>query len=138
MQPVTAITVVYDASCGLCTRAKEWITQQTPLVDVQFVAADSATSRKRFPQLAAEELAVVADTGEVWFGDHAWIVCLWALRDFRDLAFRLTSPLLLLMAREAFTLVSKNRHAVSRLLSLESEREIEQQLRTVVALKCQI
>jgi hypothetical protein len=31
------------------------------------------------------------NTGEVWLGNHAWIVCLWALRDYRDLAFRLTS-----------------------------------------------
>jgi predicted DCC family thiol-disulfide oxidoreductase YuxK len=138
MQQVTGITVVYDASCGLCARAKEWITQQVPLVGLRFVAAESATARQRFPQLPTGEVAVVANTGEAWFGDHAWIVCLWALRDYRDLAFRLTSPLLSLMAREAFTVVSKNRHALSSLLSLKSEREIEQKLRKVVVPKCQI
>ena len=137
MQLVTGITVVYDANCGLCTRAKEWIAQQAPLVSLQFVAAKSTAARKRFPQLPAGELAVVANTGEAWFGNHAWIVCLWALRDYRDLAFRLTSPLLLPMACEAFAILSGNRHALSNLLRLQSEREIEQQLRNVVAPKCQ-
>ena len=95
-------------------------------------------SRRRFPQLATDELAVVANTGEVWLGNHAWIVCLWALRGYRELALKLTSPLLLLMAREAFAVVSRNRYALSGMLRLRNEREIEQQLRKVVVPRCQI
>jgi predicted DCC family thiol-disulfide oxidoreductase YuxK len=114
------------------------MTQQNALVSLEFLAAESAGARKRFPRLSAGELAVVANTGEVWLGEHAWIACLWALRDYRDLAFRLSSPLLMLMAREAFTLVSKNRYALSGLLRLQSEREMEQQLRKVAAPRCQI
>ena len=138
MPPVTSITIVYDAGCGLCQRAKDWIIQQAPLVGLQFVASGSSEARRRFPRLPADELAVVANTGEVWLGNHAWIVCLWALRGYRDLAIRLTSPLLLLMAREAFAVVSKNRSALSSMLRLRNGREIEQQLRKVVVPKCQI
>lgn len=138
MPPVTSIAIVYDAACGLCARTRDWIMEQPPLVGLQFVAAGSSEARRRFPQLPADELAVVADTGEVWLGNHAWIVCLWALRGYRDLAFRLTSPLLLLMAREAFAVVSKNRSALSSLLRLRTEREMEQQLRKVVVPKCRI
>jgi predicted DCC family thiol-disulfide oxidoreductase YuxK len=138
MPPVTSITIVYDAACGLCMRAKDWITQQAPLVGLQFVPSGSSEAWRRFPQLPAGELAVVANTGEVWLGNHAWIVCLWALRDYRDLALRLTSPLLVLMAREAFAVVSRNRYALSGMLRLRNEREIEQQLRKVVVPRCQI
>jgi predicted DCC family thiol-disulfide oxidoreductase YuxK len=138
MPPVTSITIVYDAACGLCMRAKDWITQQAPLVGLQFVPSDSSEARRKFPQLPAGELAVVANTGEVWLGNHAWIVCLWALQGYRDLALRLTSPLLVLMAREAFTVVSRNRYALSGMLKLRNEREIEQQLRKVVVPRCQI
>jgi len=138
MRPVTGITIVYDAACGLCTRMKDWIQWQAALVGVQFVASGSSEARTRFPELPAGELAVVSDTGEVWLGNRAWIVCLWALRDYRSLAVRLTSPLLSLMAREAFTVISKNRSALSSLLSLRSEREIEQQLRKVLVPQCQI
>ena len=136
MQPVTSITILYDASCGLCTRTKDWITHQAPAVGIQFVASGSEEARKRFPQLSDGELAVVANTGEAWLGNHAWIVCLWALREYRDLAFRLTSPLLLSMAREAFAVVSKRRSALSSLLRLRSERELEIELRKVVVPKC--
>jgi predicted DCC family thiol-disulfide oxidoreductase YuxK len=138
MPPVTSITIVYDAACGLCTRAKDWIAQQAPLVGLQFVPSGSSEAWRRFPQLPAGELAVVANTGEVWLGNHAWIVCLWALRGYRDLALRLTSPLLVLMAREAFAVVSRNRYALSGMLRLRNEREIEQQLRKVVVPRCQI
>lgn len=137
MTPVTGITILYDAGCGLCTRTREWIAQQDPLVSVRFLAAGSAEARTEFPRLPAGELAVVANTGDVWLGNHAWIVCLWALRGYRDLSFRLTSPFLLLMAREAFALVSKNRAALSAMLRLRSEREIENQLREVVVTRCQ-
>src|SRR5205823_2580842 len=97
MPPVTSITIVYDPACGLCTRVKEWIGRQVPLVGIQFVASGSSEARRKFAQLPAGELAVVAGTGEVWLGNRAWIVCLWALREYRDLAVRLTSPLLQLM-----------------------------------------
>jgi predicted DCC family thiol-disulfide oxidoreductase YuxK len=137
MTPITSITIVYDAGCGLCTRTKDWIRQQAPFIGIGFVASGSPDARRRFPQLPVEELAVVANTGEVWLGNHAWIVCLWALRGYRDLAFRLTSPLLLAMAREAFAIVSKNRAALSSMLKLRRERELEQQLRRVIVPRCQ-
>jgi predicted DCC family thiol-disulfide oxidoreductase YuxK len=137
MHPVTRITILYDASCDLCTFAKDWIRTQSPLVGLEFLAAGSAEARRAFPQLSPRELAVVADTGEVWLGNHAWIVCLWALRDYRDLAFRLTSPALLLMSRQAFIAVSRNRLALSSLIRLRNGREIEQQLRKVAVRRCQ-
>ena len=137
MPPVTSITILYDAGCGLCTRAKEWIAQQSPFVGIHFMVSGSPEAHAKFRGLPAGELAVVANTGEVWLGNHAWIVCLWALRSYRDLAFRLTSPLFLLMAREAFAVLSKNRAALSGMLGLRSERELEQQLRKVVVPRCE-
>ncbi|QOY87659.1 DCC1-like thiol-disulfide oxidoreductase family protein [Paludibaculum fermentans] len=137
MPPVTSITIVYDAACGLCTFAKDWIGRQVPLIGLRFVAAGSAEAQRAFPQLSPGELSVVADTGEVWLGNRGRIVCLWALRDYRQLAFRLTSPALLLLAREAFAAVSGNRLALSSALRLRSERDIEQQLRKGAAPRCQ-
>src|SRR5579863_5140670 len=83
MPPIRSICVAYDAACGLCTSVKDWIGRQEPLVALEFVATDSVEARRRFPHLPAGELAVIADTGEIWLGSGAWIVCLWALRDYR-------------------------------------------------------
>ena len=137
MRPVKSLSIVYDGACGLCSRVKSWILRQACLLPVDFVAAGSEDARRRFPGLPAGELAVVADSGEVWLGNHAWIVCLWALRDYRDLAVRLTSPMLLLLAKEAFAAVSANRSAISGLLGLSGDRELEEQLRKVYVARCQ-
>jgi predicted DCC family thiol-disulfide oxidoreductase YuxK len=137
MPPVKSITVLYDATCGLCAFAKDWILKQPALVGVEFLAAGSAEARRAFPQLSPGELAVVADTGEVWLGNRAWIVCLWALREYRNLAFRLTSPALLLLSREAFLTISKNRLTLSSLLGLRDPRQMEYQLRRVTVPRCQ-
>jgi hypothetical protein len=42
-------------------------------------AVRSVEARTKFPNLPSGELAVVAETGEVWLGNHAGIVCLGAL-----------------------------------------------------------
>lgn len=138
MPPVTAITIVYDDACGFCVRTRDWIAKQAPLVEISFVASGSREARANFPWLPAGDLAVVANTGEVWTGNSAWIVCLWALRGYRDLAVRLSGPLLLLLAREAFSVVSRNRTTLSALLAKRSQRELEQELRKVSAPVCKL
>jgi predicted DCC family thiol-disulfide oxidoreductase YuxK len=137
MQPVTGISILYDGDCGLCTRTKQWIMQQTPLVKIEMIDAGSAEAKSRFFGLRQGELAVIGNTGEVWLGNQAWLVCLWALRDYRALSLRLKSPLLLSLARQAFDVVSRNRSALSEFLNLRSEREMEQRLRKVSHPECQ-
>ncbi len=136
MTPLERVWILYDSSCGLCTEVKDWIQRQVPMVAIGFVAGGSVEALRRFPGVPAGDLAVVGNTGEVWLGNSAWIVCLWALRDYRDLAVRLSNPLLIMMAREAFGVVSKNRAAVSQMMGLKSEREIEMQLRKVTRPAC--
>ena len=45
------------------------------------------------------DVTVVADTGAVYRGDSAWLVCLWALDGYRGLALRLATPRLRPLAR---------------------------------------
>ena len=93
MHAVTSLTIVYDASCRLCTRLKVRIGRQPSVIRLRFAASGSVEARPNCPSLPFGELAEVDETGEVWLGNHAGIVCLWALRDHRDLGDRLTSPL---------------------------------------------
>ena len=81
---------------------------------------------------------MVSDNGQVWLGDHAFIMCLWALRDYRRWARRLSSPLLRPVARQAFAALSSNRHNVSALLGLKSEAELRTRLNEVTIPPCQI
>ena len=136
MRPVSRLFIVYDSACGLCSTVREWTVRQALLLPIEFLAAGSGEAWRRFGNLPPGELAVVADTGEVWLGNHAWVVCLWALRDYREWSLRLSRPPLSLMAREAYAAVSRNRLGLSAVLRIQSDCELEQQLRKVSVPTC--
>jgi len=128
--------VIYDSSCGLCTKVRDWLRFQPSYVDLRLMAADSEETRRKFPTLPVGELAVVSGDGQVWIGDNAFIVCLWSLREYRLWARRLATPMLRPMARQAFEAVSRNRKSVSGLLRLKSEAELKKHLNEVTISPC--
>jgi predicted DCC family thiol-disulfide oxidoreductase YuxK len=123
--------VLYDSRCGLCTEVRDWLRKQPAHVELSLLASNSEYVRRTFPGLPNEELAVVSDDGRVWLGDNAFVVCLWALRGYRQWARRLSSPIVRPMARQAFEAVSRNRKGVSSLLRLKSEVELKERLSEV-------
>lgn len=90
---VRGITVLYDPDCPVCRASKRWMLLHRPLIDVRFVAVNSRLARQRFPQLdlaaCAREITVVTDTGHVYRGEAAFVMCLWALRRTRSLALQM-------------------------------------------------
>ena len=128
--------VMYDSHCGLCTGVRDWLRLQPSYLDLRLLASDSEEARRMFPGLPSGELAVVSNDGQVWLGDNAFIVCLWALREYRRWARRLASPMLRPMARQAFEAVSRNRKSVSSLLCLKSESELKIRLHEVTIPPC--
>jgi predicted DCC family thiol-disulfide oxidoreductase YuxK len=133
--------ILYDSQCGLCSWAKRWLMNQSALIELRFVPAGSELSRQLFPELfrsvePPEELVVVSDEGGVYREGSAWIMCLFALEEYRDWANRLAHPLLLPLARQAFALLSKQRSRISRWLSLASELEIAQTLSQINVPAC--
>jgi predicted DCC family thiol-disulfide oxidoreductase YuxK len=97
------LTVLYDAWCPICRTAKDWLAGRDQFVPLTFVAAGSAEARALFPTLdpaaTLRDITVVADTGAVYTGDAAWLMCLWALSGYRSLALRLAGPRLRPLAR---------------------------------------
>ena len=110
----TRLTVLYDASCPLCRRCRDWLLDQPAYVPLELVAADSAEARTRYPNIPqrGSELVVVADTGAVWIGPEAFVMCLWALRQWRQWSYRLSGPSLAPLAERFFLAVSRNRGAL--------------------------
>jgi predicted DCC family thiol-disulfide oxidoreductase YuxK len=124
---VRFLTVLYDARCGLCSSARRWLEGQPQIVPLELLAADSEEARRRFPTLAEaepEELVAVSDEGDVYRGPQAWIVCLWALEDYREWSFRFARPALLPLVRELVEWLSTRRHRLSRALRMGSDAEI--------------
>ena len=110
--------ILYDARCAMCRRCKDWLLAQPSFVRLEFTALQDPQVKTRFPGVEAlhpeENIIVISDAGEVWQGVDAWIMCLWALQEYREWSARLAHPLLKPFARRTCELVSRNRHALSR------------------------
>ncbi|MFK0157472.1 thiol-disulfide oxidoreductase DCC family protein [Streptomyces sp. NPDC090499] len=113
--PVRGLTVLYDAECTLCTHLRDWLVRQPQLVPLELVPAGSAEARTRFPDLdhsaTFDEVTVVGDAGQVFRDTAAWIVVLWALREQRPLAHRLSTPAGARLARGAVLAAARWRGA---------------------------
>ena len=136
---MTTLYVLYDERCELCKRLKDWLLGQRCWIEMKMVAAGSAKATELFPtldQLAARgDLVVISDVGEVYLNNHAWIMCLYALDEYRDWALRLASPLLLPLARQAFATLSRHRGTISRWMAA-SEQDVAYELRQTALETC--
>ncbi|MFJ8820237.1 thiol-disulfide oxidoreductase DCC family protein [Streptomyces sp. NPDC102467] len=113
--PVRRLTVLYDAECPLCTFVRSWLTRQRQLVPLEFIAAGSGEARGRFPGLdhaaTLGDITVVGDSGQIYRGPAAWIVCMWALREYRATSHRMTTPAGMKVAKQVVLGAAKYRSA---------------------------
>lgn len=125
---MNTLTLFYDTRCGLCSQVRRWLTAQPAYVRLDFVPYDSPEATRRLPAIrhlqADQEIIILADTGEVWQGAGAWVICLWALREYRAWSARLASPAMQAMARQIVHWISANRIGLSRLMELTSDAEL--------------
>jgi predicted DCC family thiol-disulfide oxidoreductase YuxK len=118
---ITKITLLYDPECPLCLRCRHWMAAQESLVELELLPTTSEEAKLRYGEVPwlGEEVVVVANTGDVWAGSAAFVVALWALRDWRLWSYRLSGSMLSPLAERFFLQVSKNRHWLGSLLSHE-------------------
>ncbi|MDP2315059.1 MAG: DCC1-like thiol-disulfide oxidoreductase family protein [Pseudomonadota bacterium] len=132
---LTKLFVLYDADCGFCTRCARWLAGQRRHLRLECLPNGSPYIGELFPGLRAlpkAELTVIDDQGGVYRGTSAWLMCLWALEEYRPWAARLATPALRPFAREAFELVSTNRRGISALFGLGNEAAVAKALQFAV------
>lgn len=115
------LTILYDERCALCRRARDWLARQRAFVRLELVPAGGAEARRRYPSLSSEEmleqLTVVADEHAVYRGHKAWLLCLWALEDYRAWSLRLAGGGTGHLARRAIDALSIHRYRLSDVLT---------------------
>lgn len=111
------LTVLYDGGCALCVRCRDFLAASRSHVALELLTCQSPDARERFGAVPwlGEELVVVSDEGDVWVGPAAFLVCLWALDDYREWSYRLSGPELAPLAERFFVAISSQR---SRILGL--------------------
>jgi len=129
--------IIYDSRCGVCCQIKSWLEREPSYVPLRLLPSGSTDALRLFPRIPREDLVVVADTGEAWYGDNAFLVTLWALKTYRRWAMRLSAPALRPLARRAYAALSSGRFVISQLLRLDSKR-LAEQLQTVVVPACEL
>ncbi|MGH8927732.1 MAG: DCC1-like thiol-disulfide oxidoreductase family protein [Acidimicrobiia bacterium] len=105
------LTVVYDETCALCRRARDWLLAQPCYLPIEVLAAGSPAAQARFggvPWLG-RELVVADDLGNTWVGPAAFLTCLWATRRYRAWSYRLSGTALAPLAERFFYVLSKQR-----------------------------
>ena len=137
-----SLTVLYDPKCNLCCRLKDWLLAQPCWIRLDMIPAGSEQARRAFPALdqiaTPSDLAVISDTGEVYLNDRAWIMTMYATVEYRDWAARLTHPLLLPLARQAFAAISANRHVLSRWLIAPNAKVVADELSRLTLDPCTV
>jgi predicted DCC family thiol-disulfide oxidoreductase YuxK len=122
------LTLFYDARCGLCSSVRRWLSGQPAYVRLEFIPYDSPQARQRCPMIdqlhAEQEIVVLSDEGHLWQGAGAWVMCLWALHDFREWSSRLASPAMHSIAKKVVHLISANRLTLSSLLHLRGDEAL--------------
>ncbi|MCZ4120696.1 thiol-disulfide oxidoreductase DCC family protein [Streptomyces sp. H39-S7] len=115
--PVRRLTVLYDADCKLCSFVRGWLGRQRQLVPLDLVPACSPEARGRYPDLdhasTLSRITVIGDQGQLYTGDAAWIVVLWALAEYRPMAHRFSTPVGAPLARAAVLAAAKYRAAAN-------------------------
>jgi predicted DCC family thiol-disulfide oxidoreductase YuxK len=115
------IFILYDADCAFCVQCKHWIASQNQIVRITFLSAGSAEARRLFPFIDHErtkvDLTAISDVGGVYHDAKAWLMCLWALKEYRSWAFRLASPEMMPSAKSIIATISNNRKALSKMVA---------------------
>ncbi len=108
------VTVLYDATCALCIRCRDYLATHPTYLPIELLACQSAEARERYGAVPwlGEELVVASDAGEIWAGPAAFLMCIWLLREHREWSYRLTGTL----AQRFFIALSHQRKRIASFL----------------------
>lgn len=109
------LTVLYDGTCALCVRCRDFLASSRTLVPLELLSSQSRDARERYGSVPwlGEELVVVSDEGDVWVGPAAFIVSMWALADYREWSYRLSGPAFAPLAERFFVALSSRRRRIA-------------------------
>lgn len=115
------LTILYDAQCAVCRFCRTWMEEQPAYLELDFYPRQALGLVDRFEglkdRIAPDELVVVNDEGGVYRGDAAYLMCLYALKEYRAWSLRLAEPALRPLAARFFRVLASNRYRLSRWLA---------------------
>ncbi len=114
------LTVLFDQDCRLCEAVVRRLREQDTYIELEFISSGAPRAARMFPEIVStvplSEVVAIADGGEVYRGDAAWLMVLWAMKRTRAMSLTLAQPLYRGLVRRAVASVGKHRLSLSRLI----------------------
>ena len=124
MAAMIPAVLIYDASCPMCIRAREWVERRAVPDAFTYVACQSEERRIRFPQVpesaCMEAVQLVMEDGAVYAGAEALPRILRRMGGWRWLAGVLSMPGIRALTPSAYRWVARRRFAMAALVAKKS------------------
>ena len=131
---MTRLFILYDAQCPFCLHCRQWLAAQAALLELEFIPFQAPELVGQFDGIESfrkdGQLLVVGDDGAVYQGPGAFIMLLFALRDYHEWAARLTAPALMPLAAQCLGLISSGSKNILKWLNRLNDSELGQVLRS--------
>ena len=130
---MTKLFILYDAQCPFCLRCRQWLGIQPVFLPLEFVPFQSPELVAPFEGIESfrtkRELLVVGDDGAVYQGSNAIVMLLYALKEYREWAFRIAGRELQPLAARLMNLLTSGRKGISKWLNRLNDEELVEVLR---------
>ncbi len=131
-EEIKYLEIFYDGRCGMCCTFHEWVNAQERAFGLTFIPYQDPALEHCFPNLAElepdKQMIVRTDTGELFFGAEAWVLCLLSCKHHQGMARRLGGKVLLPVAIRACHLLATNRKKLSRVFFRKKDNAVMQEL----------
>jgi predicted DCC family thiol-disulfide oxidoreductase YuxK len=114
------LTVYSDERCEFCRECRRWLESEPKLIPLEFAPRQRLKEVEGLADASTSSLVVIDDEGGVYLGPKAFIIWLYALREYRNMSAWLSRPGMAPLAAGAFTALSKGRGAISAFLKATS------------------
>lgn len=117
---MNALTVLYDGACPFCVRCRDWLAGSQQRIPLRLLDVHGEVAQRSYGRIAGDgrELVVIDDGGRYWVGPAAFLMCMWALERWADLAwFALLAPVRP-FAVAFFKILSSERTTIATVLGM--------------------
>jgi predicted DCC family thiol-disulfide oxidoreductase YuxK len=122
---MSQLVIVYDADCGFCCGARDWIAARCGETVFEFLPCGSAERAERFPQMdggvCLDAMQLVLHDGRVMSGDRALPHILGQLNGWRWLVWIFKIPGVSLLAPVVYAWIACHRLAISTILGRKGD-----------------
>lgn len=112
--------VLFDQDCRLCEAVVRRLREQPTFVELEFVSSGAPLAARKFPGIVSSvplsEVVAIADSGEVYRGESAWLMVLWAMKRYRHWSIALAQPAYRGLVRRAVASIGRYRMTLSGLI----------------------